>query len=498
MMYSIPSRRGLLILRNVSCRKASAFSTSTSNWKAPPRRSPTVRVNERARQKGLPPPPPPEKWPMKLLEYYVANAGWLASVTLKDVMAILDDFEALGLAMAKLQAKAICSEYSIEPRVLWHLGDILLDYNDVKYRDVATTLLICTLESGDPNSSFFAAGRLLNDAMLTGRHKGPGVALARKAIRELRTLQMPAAVYQEGKLLEHEGKPLEALQLYQIWSDKEIEYRKGPNASPHTIYTVEHGDICKALARLRAKLGDRSGAEEAIRDAAFVYDDPAAYYHLAVEFVPPGSKEVETYLLKAASSDQPRASHALGMLYFTQSRQGILLSTPDIGRTIKEKNPSRNTMPSATVPVEQYLSKVEVSDKRAEAMEWFEIAAESGITASQIYLALLLREAGRADEGLEWLQKAARTKDAADWMEGIEYFKKMWRLSDPDPMLMDIESLRTSTEKRKTAGVSILASLDDADFMNDPWQGMEKVDGRWTYSQRPAKKFRERLAASWR
>ncbi|KAL8853123.1 MAG: hypothetical protein Q9221_002005 [Calogaya cf. arnoldii] len=486
MIYSIPSRRALPILRNVSCRKASAFSTSTSNWKAPPRRSPTVRANESAKQKGLPPPPPPEKWPMKLLEYHVVNSNWLASVTIKEVTAILDDFEALGLAMAKLQAKAICT------------GDILLDYNDVKYRDVATTLLICTLESGNPTSSFIAAGRLLNDAMWTGRHKGPGVALARKVIRELPTQQMPGAVYQEGKLLEHEGKPLEALQLYQIWSDKETEFRKGANASPHKLYTVEHGDICKALARLRAKLGDRFGAEEAIRDAAFVYDDPAAYYHLAVEFVPPGSKEVETYLLKAASSDQPRASHALGMLYFTQSRQGIPLSTPNISRTIKEKKPSRDTTLSVTVPVEQYLSKVEVSDKRAEAMEWFEIAAESGITASQVYLALLLRNADRADEGLEWLQKAARSKDAADWMEGIEYLKKTWRLSDPDPMLMDIESLRTNTETRKTAGVSILASLDDADILNDPWQGMEKVDGRWTYSQRPARKFPERLAASWR
>lgn len=109
MMHSLPSRRGLAILRNLSCRKVSGFSTSSPNWKAPPRRSPTVRANESARQKGLPPPPPAEKWPMKLLEYHVANTNCLAPVTLKDVTAILDDFAALGLTMAKMQAKTICS-----------------------------------------------------------------------------------------------------------------------------------------------------------------------------------------------------------------------------------------------------------------------------------------------------------------------------------------------------------------------------------------------------
>lgn len=116
MMHSFPSRRSLAVLRNVSCRKVSDFSTSSPNWKAPPRRSPTVRANESARQKGLPPPPPPEKWPMKLLEYHVANTNCFAPVTLKEVTAILDDFAALGLAMAKLQAKTICSGRESEHR----------------------------------------------------------------------------------------------------------------------------------------------------------------------------------------------------------------------------------------------------------------------------------------------------------------------------------------------------------------------------------------------
>lgn len=109
MLHSLPSRRSLAIISNVSSKKLSHFSSSTPNWKAPPRRSPTVRANESARQKGLPPPAPPEKWPTRYLEQDVARANCLAPVTLKEVTAILDDFAALGLAMAKMQAKTICS-----------------------------------------------------------------------------------------------------------------------------------------------------------------------------------------------------------------------------------------------------------------------------------------------------------------------------------------------------------------------------------------------------
>ncbi|KAL8920810.1 MAG: hypothetical protein Q9172_004316 [Xanthocarpia lactea] len=380
---------------------------------------------------------------------------------------------------------------------MYVLGRALLDNNDVKYRNVATTLLICTLEGWDPTAASYAAGRLLNDAMLTGMHQAPGLVAARKLVKENARKQELMSVYLEGKLLEYEGKPLQALQIYQTWSDTEIEHRKSPR-STDTVWNPECGDVCKALTRLRAKLGDRSGAEEAIRDAALVYDDPAAYYHLAIEFVAPGSAEFETYLLKAASSDQPRASHELGLLYFNQSRQGVSLNTPNINHTTQNKVPSRDTSASATATVEQHLPKAVILDKRAEAMEWFNIGAESGITASQVYLALLLRDAGRADEGLEWLQRASKSEDASDWIESVDYFKRMWRLSAPDPMLMNIESLRKSYKNSKKPGASSLASLDDATLLTDPFQRMKKINGVWRINDREGRKFLERIAATWR
>ncbi|KAI4270307.1 MAG: hypothetical protein L6R38_007169 [Xanthoria sp. 2 TBL-2021] len=426
---------------------------------------------------------------MKLLEYHVANTNCFAPVTLKEVTAILDDFAALGLAMAKLQAKTICS------------GECLLNHNDVKYRDIATTLLICGLDSGDPTAIDFAAVRLLNDAVLAGRHKGPGVATARKIRQEQAKKGESTSIFLEGKLLEYEGKPFEALQLYQTWSDRETEYRKGPNFSRDTWSTPECGDICKALARLRANLGDRTGAEEAIRDAAFVYDDPAAYYHLATEFVAPGSEEFETYLLKAASSGQSKASHELGMFYFNQSRQGIPLHEPKDSETAQNKDSLTNARKPLAPRVKQHLSREVMLDKRAEAIEWFNIGAESGITASQVYLALLLREAGRAEEGLEWLQKATKSSDADDWTEAVEYFKRMWRLSAPDPMLMNIESLRKSNKNQKKKGGSKLASLADATWITDPYVHVKKIDGVWRLDDQgelEAKRYQERKAASWR
>ncbi|KAI4111149.1 MAG: hypothetical protein LQ339_000877 [Xanthoria mediterranea] len=448
MLHSLPSRRSLAIISNVH-----------------PRCSPTVRANESARQKGLPPPAPPEKWPMRFLEHGVAHNHWLAPVTLKEVTAILDDFDALGLAMAKMQAKTICS------------ANGLLAVNDVKYRDIATTLLICGLDSGDPVAINYAVERLLNDAVLAGRHRGPGVATARKINQEHAKNGKGVSVFLEGKLLEYEGKSFEALQLYQTWSHIKTEYRKNPNFSGDTWDTPECGDICKALARLRANLGDRTGAEEAIRDAAFVYDDPAAYYHLAIEFVAPGSHDFEMYLLKAASSDHSKSSHELGMFYFNQSRQGIPLQEPKDNETFQNTGPLRNSRKPLAPRVEQPLSRELMLGKRAEAIEWFNIGAESGITASQVYLALLLRDAGRAEEGLIWLQKATKYSDAEDWTEAVDYFRRIWRLSAPDPMLMNIESLRKSNKNRTKKDGSKLASLTDATWMTDMFLHLKKIDG---------------------
>ncbi|KAL8690962.1 MAG: hypothetical protein Q9224_004282 [Gallowayella concinna] len=394
--------------------------------------------------------------------------------------------------MARSQAERICSEYRIAVRVLYSLGDLLLNYNDAKYRSVATKLLICAVDRGVD----MAAERLLTDAILTGVSKGPGVAAARKLIQDYAANGISSSVYLEGKMLEHEGNPLKALQLYQNWSDNHTEILEKSRA--RSASTPEAGDVCKALAILRAKLGDRKGAEEAIRNAALVYDDPLAYYHLAIEFTTPGSAEFETYLLKAASSDEPKASHELGIFYFNQSRQGISLDTPDLWKGITDKNSFEDIRTISTPPVGQEQSEAARLEQRSEAMEWFNIAAESGITASQVYFALLLRDAGRAEEGHEWLQSATRSADAENWAEAVKYLKRIWRLSSPDPMRMDIESLRQSSTNSKKGSTSRLAALEDATLLTHRFQHMKKVDGQWRMHDPAIKKFGERIAATCR
>ncbi|KAL8952172.1 MAG: hypothetical protein Q9222_001899 [Ikaeria aurantiellina] len=370
------------------------------------------------------------------------------------------------------------------------MGLALLDYNDVSYRPVATTLLVCAFHCGEDVAAF----RILSDARVSGSLRKPDVLAARMWVQQRAAAGEFMPIIAEGKILEHEGKPLEALHLYQKGTDKHIAHLKGRSlASWMAEYHGEHGDVCKALARLRAKLGDHIGAEEAIKEAALLYDDPAAFYILAIEFTAPDSKEYETYLLKAASSDEPKAAHELGLLYFNQTRQGTSLWTPNTGKPISARKSKDHTLESLPVnPREQQLSPEDISNKRADALEWFSIGAESGITASQIYFAILLREADRAEEGLEWLCAAATSDNAADWAEAIEYLKKNWRLSDLDLALLDIDSLCKGGSARKVKGLARLAALNDMSLMADPTQ-YKKINGHWVWDQRQWEKMRARM-----
>ncbi|KAI4259654.1 MAG: hypothetical protein L6R42_004467 [Xanthoria sp. 1 TBL-2021] len=189
------------------------------------------------------------------------------------------------------------------------------------------------------------------------------------------------------------------------------------------------------------------------------------------------------------------------MFYFNQSRQGIPLHELKDSDTAQNKDSLTNARKPLAPRVKQHLSREVILDKRAEAIEWFNIGAEFGITASQVYLALLLREAGRAEEGLEWLQRATKSSDADDWTEAVEYFKRMWRLSAPNPMLMNIESLRKSNKNQKKKGGSKLASLADATWITDPYVHVKKIGGVWRLDDQgelEVKRHEERKAASWR
>lgn len=327
--------------------------------------------------------------------------------------------------------------------------------NHVKYNTVGTTLQLLCLESEQKGHDL--CFKVIQVTLTQGTLKNPKIFSLLKLLKDLAHQGYPRAVFLQGQIFEQEGKLQEALQFYQEWTDIFAEARQSPPFSD-SMDTRDLANISKALARLQARFGDLTGAEEAIRDAALAYDDPAAYYYLAVDFTAPGSKDFETYLLRAASAGQAKAAHELGSLYVNRSRQGI---PPTSTNPVSSDKNAPATPRHPTTPPTQTLPRDEILSLRATAAEWFAVAAAAGLTASQIGLALLSRAAGRADEGFASLQSASQSKHAGEWTEGIDYLKKIWRHPDaPDLMQVDIESLRKSSSKngkknKKSGGLSL-------------------------------------------
>ncbi|KAL8828761.1 MAG: hypothetical protein Q9170_006462 [Blastenia crenularia] len=388
---------------------------------ARPVRSPTIRANEKASRPGINGVHrtlPVEKWPTPLLEHILASSLAFPGRNIKDLIAILDDVEALNPFQAKEQTERVCNEHNVKSNHLLFLATQLKKYNEVKYRHITNLLETCALKFKGESSAFF----IVQSAISTGRLQEPQLAGALKSVKEYADQGLPKAVILQGRIFEHQLKPKQALKFYQEWAEVYAEACLSPPFS-ESMDKLELAHICKAIARLRIRFGDRAGAEQAIRDAALVYDDPEAYYHLAVDYTASTSQDFESYLTKAAASGLSDAAYELALFYLNK--------------------------PS--------LTKKGNLDNRATATEWFSVAAESGITPAQIYLALLLRLAGHPDQGLDCLQSASTSKSKAEWAGVIDYLKQIWRLPDTpaDLTQMDLKSLRAS---RRDTGIRTTSS----------------------------------------
>lgn len=251
----------------------------------------------------------------------------------------------------------------------------------------------------------------------------------------------PAALYLEGQKNESEGQDEHALKLYERIVAANAE-------SFDTIGDISGVDIWKAIGKLRAKNKDRRGAEAAIRAAALQYDDPAALFQLAKTFTSPSLAQYESFMLKAAASGHAKAAHELGLLYLKQSQGKISVVDP-----IHSSEPSEsNAMGHVRSPGRVQRSKensAAAEYRRLEAREWFHVGAESGIIGSQVYLALLLREFGKPEDGLKWLLSAQKRQDVyskenEDWAKVIEYFITRWDDSDITLESIDVDKMRRS------------------------------------------------------
>lgn len=373
----------------------------------------------------------------------------------KDLVAVLDNIHALNPSTAKAQVKQTCNVRSVKAYDLYLLGVHLRRYDDLNYRDISDKLEACALANDGQSLAF----RIVRDAIFTGRLQEPQMIYPLKIVKDYADQGFPKAVSIWGQLMESQAKYSEALQFYQKWTEIYAEARQSPPFSQN-MDTAELANINKAFAELLVRSGYRARAEVAIREAVQIYDDPTACYFLAIEFIKPSSPEFETYLLKAAASGNPKAACELGVLYLKRSRGGSQRIVPSLTQTSPNHQKRISESKNSVSPPSPQLSLEMKRKNEAAAKEWLTVAATSGIATSQIYLGILLHSEGHADEGLEWLQAASRSKDNAEWAETINYLKRVWRLPDsPDLMQVDIDALRKSPGKSSSKSGAGLASL---------------------------------------
>ena len=242
----------------------------------------------------------------------------------------------------------------------------------------------------------------------------------------------------QARIYESEGRPQRALQLYEevigIDNPKYIG-TEGLNTWEDSI-----ADAWREVSRLRYEAGDKKGAEAAFEKGAFKYDDPNAFYYLAKLFKPKMSKDYLVYMLKAASSGIPEAAQEVG-IYFIKSSQGLSEFEPVAGSDSdsdprKTFDPMYRTMrgPESELGTTSNLQTLDV------AQEWFSIGAESGIPASQVFSAILLRRKAHTVAGLKCLDEASNSKD---WGTVVSWLKARWLSKDLDFLtLLDIDALQ--------------------------------------------------------
>ena len=262
----------------------------------------------------------------------------------------------------------------------------------------AQKLLFAASKLGDSTATFL----LIKEAVRSDKLASPNLAGPRRHLKTLADDYNLTAMYLAGQIHELEGKFSHALKIYEQATTSQGKASYEEKASDSTL-----GDIWKAVSRLRAKAGDKTGAQEAIRRCALQYDDPMAYYELAKVYTLPLTEDFENYMLKAAASGEPRAAHELGVLYYKQSQRTSLGNPND-----------RSTVPT--------LSN-RASVKSILARDWLTIGAESDMPISQVYLAVLLRAAGKPEEGLEWLGRAS---NSTQWTTAISWLRSRWDQRD--------------------------------------------------------------------
>ena len=285
-----------------------------------------------------------------------AKLSGALAIDVERALSFLTDFAALGPNPVHGRVQQLCEALDVDRASVTMLAQITNRSPYPTQRVLARRLLHSASNLGDPGATI----QLVSQALRNARLQHPDLTLPLRHLSWLAKTgeSRPARVLQ-GQILESRGDESGALRLYQDGADEE-EDKAGDNG---------RADACLALGLLHRRRGNAPAATAAFQKGAAL-DDPVAYFHLAAAF-PLGSPEYHLYTIKAAASGVPAAAHRLAVLYHH-------------GDAALVDEPSRGAM----------------------AKEWYTLAAGDDWTPSKVGLALLLREEGKTDEGLAWLERA--------------------------------------------------------------------------------------------
>lgn len=271
-------------------------------------------------------------------------------------------------------------------------------------------------------------------------------SVSRQHLDRMVSQKHPVALFLQGRIYQEQGKISNALQMYE-----ECTKISSKNYSGSEAVKINLSEAWRGISSMKLQQ-DKQGAEFALKKSALDYDDPTSYYLLARTFTPRSAKEYETYMLKAAASGETRATDALGIYYFKQS-QGCM-SLPSTKDSI-EHTRSLIERPAHDILITQGSEKVApatVSEKRKLAEDWFRIGAETNFESSQVHLAILLREAGKLSEGMDWLEKASAS---STWANTVAWIRKMWDLKEIDFMRIDMEKLYKREDGKQNQAIAL-------------------------------------------
>ena len=304
----------------------------------------------------------------------------------------------MGHSMELVYSLLIDHDIALESLTI--LAKILLRAGREEYHSIAFAILQTASDQREPGATLF----LISVAAKSAKLQSPGVSSAKIHLRELVEEGSIPAMILQAQILENQGETAKALHLYERAIDAEHD---GIASTVANISAQDFGQAWVAVARLKGNSTDKEGAKKAYEMAAFHYDDPWAYYCLAIDDGNVLNPQSIQYLLKAAASGVPHAAHKLGMYYFALAQQ----SATDSGETTLRKRPWINRGSSPSSPTDNHRNW-------RLAAAWLGVAAESPlhphIQDSRLFLAITLRKIGEEQKGMEWLDVAAKASTTRD------------------------------------------------------------------------------------